>query len=221
MAGKAEKAAVRRRQVTAEQEKKFLFRKYTFDKVFSALALGLLSPVILGIAVAVFADDPHGSPFYSQIRIGENGRPFRLYKFRTMVIGAENEAELLMPRNEMQGPAFKIRDDARITRAGRFLRETGLDEIPQFVNVLKGDMSVVGPRPPLPQEVEQYTPWQRQRLAVRPGLTCYWQVMPQRNRILFDDWVALDLRYIAERSPAVDRRIMRETVRAMVRRQGE
>lgn len=202
-------------------EKTYLSRKYAFDKVFSAAALALLSPAILVIAVRILADDPHGSPFYSQIRIGENGRPFRLYKFRTMYAGAEDEQENLVPRNEMQGPAFKIRDDSRITKAGRFLRRSGLDEIPQFLNVLKGDMSVVGPRPPLPGEVELYTDYQKKRLAVRPGITCYWQIQPDRNAIPFDEWVEMDLKYIREQSPETDRKIMLATVRAMCRLQGE
>ena len=202
-------------------EKKDLFRKYAFDKAFSAAALVLLSPVILVIAVRILADDPHGSPFYSQMRIGENGRPFRLYKFRTMYAGAEDEQENLVPRNEMQGPAVKIRDDSRITKAGRFLRRSGLDEIPQFLNVLKGDMSVVGPRPPLPGEVEMYTDYQKKRLAVRPGITCYWQIQPDRNSVPFDDWVEMDLKYIREQSPETDRKIMLATVRAMCRLQGE
>ena len=201
--------------------KRYLARKYAFDKAFSLTALVLLSPLMAGIAAAILIDDPHGSPFYSQIRVGRNGKRFRIYKFRTMVEGAEDEIENLIPRNEMHGPAFKIKDDSRITRAGKFLRKSGLDELPQFINVLKGEMSVVGPRPALPREVKQYTGHQRKRLSVRPGITCYWQIRPNRNRILFDEWVALDLKYIKERSPAVDRRIMQETVRAMLRMQGE
>ena len=207
--------------MTKQQEKKYLSRKYAFDKAFSAAALVLLLPFSAVICAVIFLDDPHGSPVFTQIRVGEKGKEFRLYKFRTMSAGAENEIENLVPRNEMKGPAFKIRDDSRITRVGRFLRATGLDEVPQFFNVLKGDMSVVGPRPPLPREVSMYNDYQKQRLAVRPGITCYWQIRPGRNRMLFDDWVALDLKYIKERCPAVDRKIMRSTVRAMIRRQGE
>lgn len=207
--------------MTASEKERYLKRKYSFDRAFSLTALVLLSPFILIIAVLIILDDPHGSPFFSQIRIGENGKPFRLYKFRTMYAGAEKEKDNLMLRNEMQGPAFKIKDDSRITKVGKVLRQTGIDEIPQFVNVLKGDMSIVGPRPPLKKEVEMYNEYQMQRLSVRPGITCYWQIMPERNSVLFDDWVAMDLKYISERSPAVDRKIMMHTVKAMVMRQGE
>ena len=202
-------------------ERSYLIKKQIFDKTFSVLALALLSPVILGIAVCIYADDPHGSPFYSQIRVGKDERLFRLYKFRTMYVGAENEMKRLSLKNEMQGPPFKIKDDSRITRAGRFLRKSGLDEIPQFVNILKGDMSVVGPRPPLPGEVELYTENQKKRLSVLPGITCYWQIQPNRNAVSFDEWVALDMQYIKERSLLVAWKIMLETVRAMCRLQGE
>ena len=206
----------------ANQDRNLYFaRKRAFDRAFSAAALILLSPVILLIALVIFIDDPKECPFYAQTRIGKKGKPFRLYKFRTMYAGAEDEIENLAPRNEMQGPAFKIKDDSRITKPGKFLRKSGLDELPQFLNVLKGDMSVVGPRPPLPREVELYTEYQKKRLAITPGITCYWQILPDRNRILFDDWVELDLRYIRECSPAVDRKIMLGTVLAMLRRQGE
>ena len=215
------KTAVKYCDMNREQRRRYLADKYRFDRAFSLAVLLVLSPWILLTALLVFIDDPHGSPFYSQIRIGEKGRQFRLYKFRTMVVGAEDEQSALMLRNEMHGPAFKIRDDARITRFGKILRKTGIDEIPQFVNVLKGDMSIVGPRPPLPGEAAMYSDYQRKRLAVRPGITCYWQIVPDRNRILFDDWVKLDLKYIRERCRQTDRRIMRLTVRAMLRGQGE
>ena len=207
--------------VNKKQLRKYLARKYAFDKSFSLTALALLSPLILAISLVIVIDDPHGSPFYTQIRVGEKGKRFRLFKFRTMFKGAEDELSNLIPRNEMHGPAFKIRDDSRITRAGKFLRKSGLDELLQFMNVLKGDMSIVGPRPALPREVAQYTKYQKKRLSVRPGITCYWQVQPNRNRILFDEWVALDLKYIRERSQSVDRKIMWETLRAMLRMQGE
>ena len=199
----------------------YLTVKYAFDRAFSMAVLIFLAPFILLTAAVIWLDDPHGSPFYRQTRIGEKGKPFRMYKFRTMFTGAENETDNLMPRNEMNGPVFKIKDDSRITRAGRLLRKTGIDEIPQFINVLRGDMSVVGPRPPLPREVALYTPEQKKRLMVRPGITCYWQIMPQRNRILFDDWVALDMKYIRERSVMTDLRIMLQTAGAMLRQQGE
>ncbi len=203
------------------QRQWYLKGKYARDKALSVLALILLSPLIILITVVVFIGDPKANPFYSQIRVGEDGRRFRLYKFRTMDPGAEDEIDNLLPRNEMHGPVFKIKDDARITRIGKLLRKTGLDEIPQFINVLKGDMSIVGPRPPLPREVQLYTEEQKRRLKARPGITCLWQIRPNRNKILFDDWVALDLKYINERSHKLDRWIMRQTIIAMLRCQGE
>ncbi len=203
------------------QRQWYLKGKYARDKALSVLALILLSPLIILITVVVFIGDPKANPFYSQIRVGEDGRRFRLYKFRTMDPGAEDEIDNLLPRNEMHGPVFKIKDDARITCIGKLLRKTGLDEIPQFINVLKGDMSIVGPRPPLPREVQLYTEEQKRRLKARPGITCLWQIRPNRNKILFDDWVALDLKYINERSHKLDRWIMRQTIIAMLRCQGE
>lgn len=190
------------------------------DAVLSAAALVILSPLMLLIALAIVIDDPQGSPIFSQTRCGRDGATFRLYKFRTMCVGAEHRLSELLPYNEMTGPAFKMQNDPRITRLGRFLRSTGLDELPQLVNILKGDMSVVGPRPPLPREVAAYTTYQRQRLTVTPGLTCFWQVSPRRNGLSFDDWVELDLRYIREQSWLLDWKLTFRTVRAVLRREG-
>ncbi len=204
-----------------EEKKRFLRIKYAFDRAFSLTALLVLFPALLLVAVLILLDDPRSSPLYSQVRIGERGKPFRMYKFRTMVSGAEEKRAGLRDLNEMYGPVFKIRNDRRITRIGRFLRQTGIDEIPQFINVLRGEMSVVGPRPPLPEEVRQYTAYQRQRLTVRPGITCIWQTLPDRNGVRFDDWVEMDLRYIRERSVRTDLAIMLKTVISMVTRQGQ
>lgn len=148
----------------------YLRVKRVQDAILSALALMILSPLMLLIALAVVIDDPHGGPIFSQIRCGQGGELFRLYKFRTMCVGAEQRLTELLPYNEMTGPAFKIQNDPRITRLGQFLRSTGLDELPQLVNILKGDMSVVGPRPPLLREVAEYTLYQRQRLTVTPEI---------------------------------------------------
>ena len=185
------------------------------------MVLVVLSPLILILAGIIMIDDPHGSPFYAQKRIGKDCVPFRMFKLRTMRKGAEEEWEQLMIHNEMSGPAFKIKDDRRITRFGRVLRETGLDELLQFINVLRGEMSVVGPRPPLPQEVEFYTEYHKKRLSVKPGITCYWQIREGRNQMPFDEWVALDLEYIEKRSVKTDLGIMFATVGAMMRRQGQ
>lgn len=191
------------------------------DIFFSLLALVILFPVLLIVALIVFIDDPHGSPFFAQIRCGRDGRLFKMYKFRSMYVDAEERLQELLKENEMDGPAFKMKDDPRITRVGRFIRKTGLDELPQLWNILKGDMSIVGPRPALPREVEQYTELQKQRMYVTPGLTCYWQTMPKRNEISFDEWMELDLKYIQERSFWVDWKIIFKTVGAVIHREGE
>lgn len=201
--------------------KYYLFSRRAQDIFFSLLALPVLSPLLLLTAIAIYVDDPHGSPIFRQTRCGKDGKPFRMYKFRSMYVDAEEQLEELLQYNEMDGPVFKIRDDRRITRVGRFIRRTGIDELPQLVNVLKGDMSIVGPRPPLPREVALYTERQRRRLCVRPGLTCYWQIQPDRNAISFDEWVELDLKYIAERSFPVDWKIIFKTVKAVISMQGE
>jgi len=190
------------------------------DILLSLLALIALSPVYAAIALAICLDDPRGGPFYVSERCKKHGELFRFYKFRSMIVGADEQLPGLLGENEADGPVFKIRDDPRRTRVGKFLRRTGLDELPQLINVLKGDLSLVGPRPPLPREVERYTPEQRRRLDIRPGLTCYWQVQPHRNDKPFDEWVALDMKYIAERSLWVDLKIMAKTLRAMVRGEG-
>ncbi len=190
----------------------YRFGKRAFDIAASFLGLLVLSPVFLVLAVIIFADDPHGSPFFAQTRVGKGGKEFRFYKFRTMVTDAEARLEELLELNEVDGPVFKIRDDPRITRVGKWLRRTCLDELPQLWNVLKGDMSLVGPRPAMPREVAQYTAYQRGRLAVRPGLTCYWQITPNRNAVSFDDWVESDLRYIREASFSTDLKILFRTV---------
>ena len=191
------------------------------DIFFSGLALIVLSPIMLLTALIVYIDDPHGSPIFSQIRCGRNNRHFKIYKFRSMYCNAEERLNDLLKDNEMDGPAFKIKDDPRITKVGKFIRKTSIDELPQLWNILKGDMSIVGPRPALPREVEQYNELQMQRLYVQPGLTCYWQIQPNRNDITFDEWMALDLKYIEERSFWVDWKIIFMTVRAVACRQGQ
>jgi lipopolysaccharide/colanic/teichoic acid biosynthesis glycosyltransferase len=143
-----------------------------------------------------------------------------MYKFRSMYADAEARLPELLAQNEMDGPAFKIKDDPRITRVGHFIRKTSIDELPQLWNILKGDMSIVGPRPALPREVAQYTEQQKQRMFVTPGLTCYWQIQPQRNDIGFDAWMALDLKYIQERSFLVDWKIIFSTVKVVLKREG-
>lgn len=199
----------------------YWFWRRAQDLFFSVLALLLLWPVMLIVALVIYIDDPHGSPIFSQVRVGRDGKHFKMYKFRSMYVDAEARLHELLKDNEMDGPAFKMKDDPRITRVGRFIRKVSLDELPQLFNIVKGDMSIVGPRPALPREVEQYTELQKQRLYVTPGLTCYWQVQPKRNDISFEDWMALDLQYIQERSFWVDWKIIFKTVGAVLNHEGE
>ncbi len=196
--------------------------KRIFDIICSLAALLLLSPLFLLLCIAVFADDPHASCFYSQQRVGRHGRIFRMWKFRSMVANADQMLDQLQELNEKKdGPAFKIKDDPRITRVGRFIRKTSLDELPQLWNVLKGEMSIVGPRPALPCEVEQYTEVQKLRLLVTPGLTCYWQVRQNRDQVGFDEWVKLDLQYIEDRSWGLDLKLIFKTFKVIFRGMGE
>ena len=191
------------------------FFKRVFDVILSGLAIVVLSPLMLGLAIAVRSDG--GPAIYSQKRVGKNGKHFRIYKFRSMCVNADSPEMLakLAAMNEMDGPAFKIKNDPRITKVGRFIRRTSLDELPQLFNIFKGDMTIVGPRPPLESEVRQYTDYQRQRLQVKQGLTCYWQCSG-RNNINFDEWVELDLKYIRERSLWTDIKILFRTIPAVL-----
>ena len=191
------------------------------DMFFSLLALMSLLPLLLMIALLIYIDDPNGSPIFRQIRCGRDGKPFVMYKFRSMYVDAESKLDELRSQNEMDGPAFKMKDDPRITRIGRFIRRTSIDELPQLWNILLGDMSIVGPRPALPDEVDRYTNYQKQRMYITPGLTCYWQIQPNRNELSFDEWMDLDIKYIQERSFWVDWKIIFLTVRAVFKGYGE
>lgn len=208
------------RQYVLHSHRAYWAIKRAQDVFFSAIAIVVLSPVMLITMLAILIDDPHGSPIYVQDRVGRDGKIFRFYKFRSMYKNADQMLDLLMDENEMDGPVFKIKHDPRITRVGRFIRKTCIDELPQLFNILKGDMSIVGPRPALPREVEQYTDYERQRLYVTPGLTCYWQTMPDKNSISFSDWMELDLKYIKERSFLVDWKIIFRTVKVVLRKEG-
>lgn len=191
------------------------------DILFSTLALLVLWPFMALTALIIFVDDPHGSPVFSQTRIGRQGKPFKLYKFRSMYVGAEGKLDELLDSNEMDGPVFKIRDDPRITKVGHFIRKTSIDELPQLLNILKGEMSIVGPRPALPREVEQYNAYQWQRLYVTPGLTCFWQVHPNRNDLSFDEWMELDIKYMKERSFWLDWKLIFQTFGAVLGMHGQ
>ena len=198
----------------------YLIAKRLFDLVFSAAVLVALGWLLVLVAIAIRLDDPSGPPLFCQDRVGKNGKVFRMYKFRSMCVNAESQLAQLQKLNERDGPAFKIKDDPRVTRVGRFIRRTNIDELPQFVNVLRGDMSVVGPRPALPQEVEHYSNYQRLRLLVKPGITCYWQTDPNRDELTFDDWVARDIRYMETCGALCDLRLIVRTVWAVLHGQG-
>jgi exopolysaccharide biosynthesis polyprenyl glycosylphosphotransferase len=195
-----------------------LATKRAFDALASAAVLVLLAPLYVAIAVAIKLDSP-GPVFFRQRRVGLNGRTFDILKFRSMYVDAEARQEALRGRNEMSGPVFKMSNDPRVTRVGRLIRKTSLDEFPQFWNVLRGDMSVVGPRPPIPSEVRQYKRWQRRRLSVKPGITCIWQVSG-RNDIDFDRWMELDLQYIDGWSLWRDVQICLRTIPALLTARG-
>ncbi len=199
-------------------EKKTVYSiiKRLFDIFCSLLAMVILSPLFLVVAFLISVWDGKGNPIFVQNRCGKNGRIFRLYKFRTMCVDAEEMKGSLLKQNEMDGPVFKIKNDPRITKIGKFLRATNIDELPQLFNILKGDMSIVGPRPPLPDEVKQYDSTDRLRLLVTPGLTCYWQASPDRNDMSFKDWMELDRKYITERSIAVDIKLIVKTAYSVI-----
>lgn len=192
--------------------------KRAIDLVGSVLGIVVTSPVWILAAIAVRCEG-QGSMLFRQVRVGRNGRQFVMLKFRTMCMDAETRKADLAPHNEMTGPVFKMQNDPRVTRLGRLLRKYSVDELPQLLNVLRGEMSLVGPRPALPAEVSQYEPWQRQRLCVRPGLTCLWQVNG-RNEVDFEEWMRLDLEYIHRCSLALDVAILAKTVPAVLKGTG-
>lgn len=191
-----------------------LFIKSVFDIVVSVILMGFLIPIFVGIAVAIKCTSP-GPILFKQTRCGLNGRKFTLYKFRTMVMNAETLLSDLKQHNQMTGPAFKMDNDPRVTPVGKFLRKFSLDELPQLLNVLKRDMSLVGPRPPLPKEVKEYDNWHRRRLKMRPGITCWWQIKGRNNITDFNEWMKLDLYYIDHWSIWNDLRILLQTVPAV------
>lgn len=201
---------------------RFVYRsiKRLFDIVFSLLVLVALSWLFVIVAIAIKIDDPEGPVFFGQERVGLDGKHFRMWKFRSMCADAEERLAELQAQNEKDGPVFKMADDPRITRVGHFIRKTSIDELPQFLNVLLGDMSVVGPRPALPKEVAEYTPRQKQRLLVKPGMTCYWQTRRNRDSITFDEWVELDLLYIKKQSIWIDFKLIVQTIGVVLTAQG-
>jgi len=211
-----EKTAKRLNELLEKSYYSYWRKKRAFDVIVTTIILLLAAIPMLLVAALIWIDDPHGSPFYTQIRIGRHGKEFKMYKFRTMYVDADERREELMALNEMDGPVFKITNDPRITRLGKILRKTAIDELPQLFNVLRGDMSLVGPRPPLPGEVEAYSDYHKLRLIVTPGITCDWQIADNRNDIPFDKWVEMDLNYIEHRTAWGDLKIIFRTPFAMM-----
>lgn len=205
--------------VTPEPKPGYEIGKRIFDVVMSLLALIVLSPLLLVVSLIIWLFDG-GKPIFSQVRLTKGGKEFKMYKFRSMCVDAEEQLESLMDRNEMDGPAFKISDDPRVTKFGRFIRRTSIDELPQLINIIKGEMSIVGPRPPLVREVEQYTPYQLHRLDVKTGLACYHECMGRSEAHSFDEWVESDLRYIRERSFKTDLKIIFWTIKIVFTKKG-
>ncbi|OAO82036.1 sugar transferase [Anoxybacillus flavithermus] len=203
-------------QVIVNDKKSYLIAKRTMDIIGAMIGLISLSWLFLIVAVLIKLEDPKGPVFFKQIRVGKDGKQFYMYKFRSMVTDAEKRLKELLKYNEVSGAMFKMKNDPRVTKVGKFIRKTSIDELPQLWNVLKGEMSLVGPRPPLPREVAQYTEYDKQRLLVTPGCTGLWQVSG-RNDLGFDEMVELDLKYIRERSLLYDIRIILKTIKIMIK----
>lgn len=192
-----------------ESKPGYCFLKRTIDILCSLIGLIILSPLLLIVAIAIRIESK-GPIIFAQERVGLNGNTFNMYKFRSMVANAEELKEKLTAKNEMNGPMFKMKEDPRVTKIGKFIRKTSIDELPQLFNVLRGEMSLVGPRPSLPKEVEHFEPWMLTRLKVKPGLTCYWQVSG-RNDIGFIDWMKLDVKYAREKNILIDLKLIFKT----------
>lgn len=187
----------------------YCFLKRTIDVICSLIGIIVLLPLCFLVAVLIRLESK-GNPIFSQERVGKHGKRFKMYKFRSMVANAEELKDKLCDKNEMSGPMFKIKEDPRVTKVGKFIRKTSIDELPQLINVLKGEMSLVGPRPSLPKEVMKFEGWMMERLSVKPGLTCYWQVSG-RSDIGFEDWMRLDVKYVRDRNTLLDIKLVMKT----------
>lgn len=196
----------------------FAFKRIV-DLFGGAIGLVVATPIMLGVAIAMKREEPNGPIIFSQTRVGKNGKTFRIYKIRSMCLDAEAKLETLLAKNEVQGAMFKMKEDPRVTKVGKFIRKTSIDELPQLWNVVKGEMSLVGPRPPLPREVKNYTKFDHQRLLVKPGCTGLWQVSG-RNDVHFKDMVALDVEYIQTMSIINEIKIIFKTVWVMIKPNG-
>ncbi|MCP8967856.1 sugar transferase [Ectobacillus sp. SYSU M60031] len=189
----------------------YVFFKRMIDLAGAVFGMVLLSPLFCAVAILIKIEDPKGPVFFKQVRVGRDGKEFYMFKFRSMVTDAEQRLQNLLKHNEVQGAMFKMKDDPRITKVGKFIRKTSIDELPQLWNVLRGDMSLVGPRPPLPREVKDYTAYDMQRLLVVPGCTGLWQVSGRSN-LSFYEMVELDIQYIRTRTLWVDIKIIVRTI---------
>ncbi|GGD76242.1 multidrug MFS transporter [Paenibacillus nasutitermitis] len=198
-----------------KSKRSYLMMKRAMDIIMAFIGLVCISPAFIVIAIIIKMEDPKGSIFFHQVRIGKHEKPFKMFKFRSMVSNAEELLEDLLAKNEINGAMFKMKEDPRITRIGKFIRRTSIDELPQLWNVIRGDMSLVGPRPPLPREVEEYTNYDKLRLKVTPGCTGLWQISG-RNELSFHEMVQLDLLYIKKRSVLYDIKIILKTVRVLL-----
>lgn len=205
----------RKARVEVNDRKGYLLAKRVMDLTGAFLGILVLSFVFITIAILIKLEDPKGKVFFVQKRVGKDGKQFNMYKFRSMVANAEEKLEELLQYNEVSGAMFKMKEDPRITRIGKFIRKTSIDELPQLFNVLKGEMSLVGPRPPLLREVEEYTDYDKQRLLVTPGCTGLWQVSG-RNDLGFEEMVKLDLQYIRKRSTWFDIKVILKTIKIMI-----
>ena len=209
----------KRREILAAEEgnpnKLYLFMKRLMDIVVALCGLIFLLPIFFIVALLIKLEDPRGPIFFKQVRVGKHEKKFDMYKFRSMITDAEEKLKELLEHNEISGAMFKMKDDPRVTKIGKFIRKTSIDELPQLLNVLKGDMSLVGPRPPLPREVKQYTDYDKQRLLVTPGCTGLWQVTA-RNSVGFNEMVELDVEYIRNRSILYDIKIILKTVKVLL-----
>lgn len=210
-----EERLAKQQETLVNDSKVYLVLKRIMDIVGSLVGIVLTLPIMVIVAVLIKLEDPRGPILFSQERNGQYPKTFKMYKFRSMYVDAEERLHELMHLNEQTGPAFKMKDDPRITKVGKFIRKTSLDELPQLFNILKGDMSIVGPRPAIPREVALYNEYQKQRLLVKPGLTCIWQVSG-RNNIGFDDWVELDIEYIKTRNLWLDIKLILMTIPALL-----
>ena len=205
--------------VPPKEKPVYEFFKRFFDIFLCCLAMIPFAFIYIGVAIAQKIEDG-GPVIYSSVRLTKGGREFKMYKFRSMYPDADKHLEELLAKNEMTGPAFKMADDPRITKVGKFIRKTSIDELPQLLNIIKGDMTIIGPRPPLPREVEQYTPYQMHRLDVKTGLACYHECMGRNDNPDFDQWVESDLKYIRERSLWVDFKVILMTIKVVLTGKG-